>query len=126
MSNVQIKETKFSEKKYTEELIRLSKDIDIILNKKKIKISAKILRKIIFVSISNLLVWEFKDLMLEEKNHYDKILKKALQLNSIRNTTTNSLMRDFNEYQLSKKRITDFTKKDVKWVSYLKKRLDDK
>ena len=126
MSNVQIKETKFSEKKYTEELIRLSKDIDIILNKKKIKISAKILRKIIFVSISNLLVWEFKDLMLEKKNHYDKILKKALQLNSIRNTTTNSLMRDFNEYQLSKKRITDFTKKDVKWVNYLKKKLNDK
>lgn len=123
MSNLQIKETKFSNSEYTKELTRLSKDIDLLLSKKKVKINAKIIRKIIFISVSNLLVWEFKDDMLKKKNSYHTILKKALQLNSIRNSSTNSLMRDFKEYQLTKKRITDFTKKDVKWVSYLKEKI---
>jgi len=67
MSNLQIKETKFSNSEYTKELTRLSKDIDLLLSKKKVKINAKIIRKIIFISVSNLLVWEFKDDMLKKK-----------------------------------------------------------
>ena len=74
MSNLQIKETKLKKIYYTKELTKISKDIDLILNKKKIKISAKIIRKIIFIGISNLLVWEYKDMMLNDKKHYNKIL----------------------------------------------------
>ncbi len=125
LSNLQIKETKFVKSTYTKELKKVLADIDLILKDKKIKLSGKILRKIIFVGISNLLVWEFKDMMLKDKKNYNSILKNALRINSIRNNTTNSLMKDFKEFNLTKKRITEFTKNDLKWVSFLKKKLDE-
>lgn len=124
LSNLQIKETKFLTSSYTKELKKVLNDIDLILKNKKIKVSGKILRKIIFIGMSNLLVWEYKDDMLTDKKNYDNILKKALRLNSIRNNTTNSLMKDFKEFNLTKKRITEFTKKDLKWVSFLKNKID--
>lgn len=125
LSNLQIKETKFLKSSYTKELKKVLDDIDLILKNKKIKVSGKILRKIIFIGMSNLLVWEYKDNMLTDKKNYNNILKKALRLNSIRNNTTNSLMKDFNEFNLTKKRITEFTKKDLKWVSFLKNKIDE-
>lgn len=125
MSNLQIKETKLKKIYYTKELTKISKDIDLILNRKKIKISAKIIRKIIFIGISNLLVWEYKDMMLNDKKHYNKILKKALEINTIRNSITNSLMLDFKENEIIKKRVVDFTKKELNWVKYLKKKIND-
>ena len=123
LSNLQIKETKFLTSSYTKELKKVLNDIDLILKNKKIKVSGKILRKIIFIGMSNLLVWEYKDDMLTDKKNYDNILKKALRLNSVRNNTTNSLMKDFKEFNLTKKRITEFTKKDLKWVSFLKNKI---
>ena len=125
LSNLQIKETKFLKLTYTRELKKVLADIDLILKNKKIKLSGKILRKIIFVGISNLLVWEYKDMMLTDKKNYNSILKNALRINSIRNNTTNSLMKDFKELNVTKKRITEFTKKDLKWVAFLKKKLDE-
>ena len=125
MSNLQIKETKLKKIYYTKELTKISKDIDLILNKKKIKISAKIIRKIIFIGISNLLVWEYKDMMLNDKKHYNKILKKALEINTIRNSITNSLMLDFKENEITKKRVVDFMKKEIDWIKYIKKKIND-
>ena len=122
MSNLQIKETKLNKIYYTKELDKVSKDINLILNKKKIRINAKIIRKIIFIGISNLLVWEYKDIMLNNKKQYSRILKKALEINSVRNSITNSLMLDFKENEVMKKRNVDFTKKDLHWVKYLKKK----
>ena len=125
MSNLQIKETKLNKVYYTKELSKVSKDINLILSKKKIRINAKIIRKIIFIGISNLLVWEYKEMMLGNKKYYNKILKKALEINSIRNSITNSLMLDFKENEIIKKRVEDFTKKDLNWVKYLKKRINE-
>ena len=125
LSNLQIKETKFLKSSYTKELKNVLADMDLIFRDKKIRLSGKILRKIIFVGMSNLLVWEFKDMMLTDKKNYNRILKKALRINSIRNITTNSLMKDFKEFNLTKKRITEFTKKDQKWVTFLKNKLDE-
>ena len=125
LSNLQIKETKFLKSSYTKELKNVLADMDLIFRDKKIRLTGKILRKIIFVGMSNLLVWEFKDMMLTDKKNYNRILKKALRINSIRNITTNSLMKDFKEFNLTKKRITEFTKKDQKWVTFLKNKLDE-
>ena len=123
LSNLQIKETKLKKDYYTKEISKVSKDIDILLKKNKTKISAKIIRKIIFVSLSNLIVWEAKDQMISDKKNYYKILKKALQINSIRNTVTNSMMKDFNEYDFTRTRVTRFTKNEPNWKNYLKKKL---
>ena len=124
LSNLQIKD-KVLKSSYTKELKNVLADMDLIFRDKKIRLSGKILRKIIFVGMSNLLVWEFKDMMLTDKKNYNRILKKALRINSIRNITTNSLMKDFKEFNLTKKRITEFTKKDQKWVTFLKNKLDE-
>ena len=123
LSNLQIKETKLKKDYYTKEISKVSKDIDILLKKNKTKISAKIIRKIIFVSLSNLIVWEAKDQMISDKKNYYKILKKALQINSIRNTVTNSMMKDFNEYDFTRTIVTRFTKNESNWKNYLKKKL---
>lgn len=123
LSNLQIKETKLKKDYYTKEISKVSKDIDILLKKNKTKISAKIIRKIIFVSLSNLIVWKAKDQMISDKKNYYKILKKALQINSIRNTVTNSMMKDFNEYDFTRTRVTRFTKNESNWKNYLKKKL---
>ena len=103
LSNLQIKETKFLKSSYTKELKNVLADMDLIFRDKKIRLTGKILRKIIIVGMSNLLCWEFKDLMLTDKKNYNRILKKALRINSIRNITTNSLMKDFKEFNLTKK-----------------------
>ena len=76
LSNLQIKETKFLKSSYTKELKNVLADMDLIFRDKKIRLTGKILRKIIFVGMSNLLVWEFKDLMLTDKKNYNRIQKK--------------------------------------------------
>ena len=63
--------------------------------------------------------------MLNNKKQYSRILKKALEINSVRNSITNSLMLDFKENEVIKKRNVDFTKKDLNWVKYLKKKINE-
>ena len=64
-------------------------------------------------------------MMLNNKKHYSRILKKALEINSVRNSITNSLMLDLKENEVIKKRNVDFTKKDLNWVKYLKKKINE-
>tara|TARA_Y100000022_G_C12920562_1_gene226990 strand:- start:13 stop:438 length:426 start_codon:yes stop_codon:yes gene_type:complete len=123
ISNFQIKETKLNNQHFSKELNKASKDLEKLLKKKKIRVTSNIIRKIIFVSMTNLLVWESKDEMLLNKKKYYPILKKALQMNSIRNATTNSLMDDFKESDLTRNRVVKFTKTDPLWKKFLIKKL---
>ena len=123
ISNFQIKETKLNNQHFSKELNKASKDLEKLLKKKKIRVTSNIIRKIIFVSMTNLLVWESKDEMLLNKKKYYPILKKALQMNSIRNATTNSLMDDFKESDLTRIRVVKFTKTDPLWKKFLIKKL---
>ena len=123
ISNLQIKETKLNNPHFTKELNKASKDLDGLLKKKKVKVTSKIIRKIIFVSLSNLLVWESKDEMLLNQKEYYPILKKALQMNSIRNRATNSLMDDFKGTDFTRNRVSKFTNTDTLWKKHLIKKL---
>ena len=125
MSNLQIKETKFDDQKFADEIVKVQADIDEIALKKEIKISGNIIRKIILAAVSNLMVWEYKDEMLNKPTKYNKILKKALEVNSVRNASNNSLMKDFLEDDIVKKKITKFTKKDSNWVSFMKDKINE-
>ena len=122
LTNTQIKEVKFSRKfQYTTQIKQITKELDFFLKKKKIKLTPQIMRKIMFVGISNLLVWEIKDKMLINKKDYYDLLEKALEINVIRNSVTNSMMNDFNEFEFSRNRFTELRKKNKKWVSELMK-----
>lgn len=125
MSNLQIKETKLNKKQFSDEIRKVQSDIDKIISQKKIMLNSSIVRKILFTAVSNLLVWEYKDEMLEKPLEYSAILKKALEINSIRNTSNNALMRIFMEDEVVKKKITKFTSKDSKWVSFMKEKMNE-
>ena len=122
LTNTQIKEVKFSRKsQYTIQIKQITKELDFFLKKKKIKLTPQLMRKIMFVGIANLLVWEIKDKMLINKKDYYDLLEKALEINVIRNSVTNSMMNDFSEFEFSRNRFTELRKKNKKWVSELMK-----
>ena len=125
LTNTQIKEVKFSNKsQYTNQIKQITKELDFSLKKKKIKLTPQIMRKIMFVGIANLLVWEIKDQMLINKNAYYDLLEKALEINVIRNSVTNSMMKDFNEFEFSRNRFIELRKKNKKWVTELMKKIN--
>ena len=125
LTNTQIKEVKFSNKsQYTNQIKKITKELDFFLKKKKIKLTSQIMRKIMFVGIANLLVWEIKDQMLIKKNAYYDLLEKALEINVIRNSVTNSMMKNFNEFEFSRNRFTELRKKNKKWVTELMKAIN--
>ena len=117
MSILQIKEVKSikANKKMKSQLKNLRKDLKILLKNQNRNLESKMIRKIFIVGITNLLVWELKDLMLIEKNKYNKFLKKALELNTIRNSVFNIMMKDFNEFEKTRLRTEILTKKNRKW-----------
>ena len=69
------------------------------LNIKKTYLNSKMIRKIILVGTINLLVWELKDNMLNNKRKYNSLLRKALELNTIRNLVFNRMLKNFSEFE---------------------------
>lgn len=103
----QIKEIKFHDNKtaYTEELKKISHDIDIVINEKKVKINSKLIRLIILIAQLNLYIWENKDKMQKASpEEYLKLLKFAHQLNGIRNNMKNKISEMVGDKDPSKKR----------------------
>ena len=47
------------------------------------------------------------------------LLEKALEINVIRNSVTNSMMKNFSEFEFSRNRFTELRKKNKKWVTEL-------
>ena len=127
LSIMQIKEIKFNNKRkiYSKQMKNISVDINKLIRNKKIDINGEIIRKIAFVGISNLLVWELKDLMLSNKKDYDKFLQKALELNIIRNKIFNTMMIDFNEFDETRKRNEILNKRKRKWYKSIMNSFDN-
>ena len=127
LSIMQIKEIKFNNKRkiYSKQMKDISVDINKLIRNKKIDINGEIIRKIAFVGISNLLVWELKDLMLSNKKDYDRFLQKALELNIIRNKIFNTMMIDFNEFDETRKRNEILNKRKRKWYKSIMNSFDN-
>ena len=85
------------------------------------KLDSKFIRKIFLVGIINLLVWQLKDNMLVESKNYNKYLKKALELNTIRNAAFNIMMKNFNEFDKTRMRNETLGKTNRKWHKFLLK-----
>ena len=127
LSIMQIKEIKFNNKRkiYSKQMKDISLDINKLIRDKEIDINGEIIRKIAFVGISNLLVWELKDLMLSNKKDYDKFLQKALELNIIRNKIFNTMMIDFDEFDETRKRNETLNKRKRKWCNSIMNSFDN-
>ena len=56
--------------------------------------SAALIGKVISLTQINLHIWNLKEKMQEDKKQYTKFLKRAHQLNGIRNRIKNSLLKE--------------------------------
>ena len=80
------------------------------------------IRKIILVGTINLLVWELKDNMLN-KRKYNSLLRKALELNTIRNLVFNRMLKNFSEFEENRMRITKLGKIERNWHKFIIKKI---
>jgi len=80
---------------FSSEVTKLINDINLIVNEKKIEISGELIRAIVMISQINLHIWRNKDLMqqnLENESEYLSYLKKAHQMNGVRNLLKNYIL----------------------------------
>lgn len=121
LSIFQIKEVKSAKNinNIQKQIIDIRKDLELLLKNKNINLDSKMIRKIFLVGIINLLVWQLKDKMIVEPKRYNKYLKKALELNTIRNAVYNIMMKNFNEFNETKIRTEVLGKKNRNWHEYL-------
>ena len=120
-----IKEVKDSKnKKYTKKKLKNIKiDLKNSLSIKKTYLNSKMIRKIILVGTINLLVWELKDNMLNNKKKYNSLLRKALELNTIRNLVFNRMLENFSEFEENRMRITKLGKIERNWHKFIIKKI---
>jgi hypothetical protein len=80
---------------YKNEIQRLLNDIDLIINEKKLALTADLIQQVIALAQINLHIWQNKDLMqenLEDEKRYLAFLKKAHQMNGVRNQIKNGIL----------------------------------
>lgn len=98
----QIKEMLFDDNdSITKEIQNLSHDIDLIISQKEIKVDSRFIRIIMVVSQINVHIWYLKDMMQENEDRYDELLKLAHQINGVRNRMKNLLLEEFGDKEKS-------------------------
>jgi len=89
---------------FTEELQRLTQEINPIIKEKGVKLTARIIRLIIILSQINLHIWHTKQIMMDYPDRFEASMKLAHQLNGIRNQIKNILMEESGFKDPTKKR----------------------
>ncbi len=79
---------------FSEEICRLIQDVNLIIEEKGIKPTARFIRLIIVLAQINLHIWHTKEIMMEDSNRFEECMKLAHQLNGIRNQTKNLLIEE--------------------------------
>ncbi len=117
----QIKEMLLDKSKgdYTKSIADIEHDIDLLLESKDIKCSARLLRYAVVIAQINVHIWYIKDKMAEDPDSYNDNLKLAHQLNGIRNQSKNLLLEHCGDKEPSQKRTNIETDSLEGWqVSY--------
>ena len=94
ISQIKIIKLENDKSDFKNELLKISNDVDLLLNEGKNIIDAKFLRLVSQLSQLNLMIWQNKEKMqnhLEDEDTYLKLLKQAHQLNGYRNQIKNAL-----------------------------------
>ena len=92
----QIKEVLVPEQRasFSEEILRLIHDINLISEEKAVKVTARYIRLIIVLAQINLHIWHTKEIMMEDPDRFEECMKLAHQLNGIRNQVKNLLLEE--------------------------------
>ena len=90
----QIKQIYFSENKesYTARARLLLHDINLLIEERPVSVSAPLILAVIILAQANLCIWNNKDRMHIDEEHYLELLKLSHQLNGIRNQVKNHLL----------------------------------
>ena len=99
----QIKEVMLPEQKgsFAEEMDKITHDIDLIIEERDLKLSARLIRIIIVIAQLNLHIWHNKDEMQKEPEKYMELLKLSHQLNGVRNRMKNILLEEVGDKEKS-------------------------
>ena len=118
----QIKETLLPKRhrEYANYIENLIHDIDLLIRKKRLNLSAKLIRMIVILAQLNLHIWQQKDKMKNPSEDYEKSLKLAHQLNGLRNQIKNKLLEEFGDEVLSGKHTNVETDSLKDWKISLK------
>jgi len=79
---------------YVEEMGKIAHDLNILIEEKQIRLSARLVRTIIVLAQINLHIWHTKDIMTKDPNRFEECTKLAHQLNGIRNQVKNIFMEE--------------------------------
>jgi len=114
-----IKEIRFKDSEaITKEIVAIEDKISAVLSKKEIMINGDLISKLIVIALTNFEVWDLKERLDTESELYFEHLEHALELNIIRNHYSNKLMKDFNEFDISREKVTSLHNKTIeekKW-----------
>jgi len=99
----QIKEVMLPELKESlaQEMGKVTNDIDLIIEERGLKLSARLIRIIIAIAQMNLHIWHNKENMQNDPEKYLDYLKLAHQLNGIRNQMKNLLLEETGDKEKS-------------------------
>lgn len=87
-----------------EEMNRISHDLDLLIELRDIKLSARLIRMIVVIAQMNVHIWQNKDRMGEDADRYLELLKLAHQLNGLRNQVKNMLLEEAKDVEPSARR----------------------
>ena len=95
----QIKEVRLPGQKesFAREMKKITHDIDLLIEERGLKLSARLIRIIIAVAQMNLHIWYNKDKMQENPDKYLELLKLSHQLNGVRNRMKNLLLEELGD-----------------------------
>lgn len=99
----QIKEVMIPQHKesFAREMKKIAHDIDLIIEERSLKLSARLIRIIIAIAQMNLHIWHNKDKMKDDSEKYTELLKLSHQLNGIRNQMKNMLLEEIGDKEKS-------------------------
>ena len=102
----QIKEVLLTDRseEMSKEIKAICQDIDVLINQKHIKLSARFIRIVVILAQMNVQIWHNKDKMKIEPEKYNEYLKLAHQLNGLRNQMKNLLLEESGEKDKSSER----------------------
>jgi hypothetical protein len=102
----QIKEVMIPEQKesFAKEMGKIAHDIDLIIEERDLRLSARLLRIIIAIAQMNLHIWHNKDKMQNDSEKYTDLLKLSHQLNGVRNKMKNILLEETGDREKSAQR----------------------
>jgi hypothetical protein len=99
----QIKEVMLPQDKeiFAREMEKITHDIDLIIEERGLKLSARLVRIVVAVAQMNLHIWHNKDEMQQDPGRYTELLKLAHQLNGVRNQMKNLLLEEVGDKEKS-------------------------